>query len=79
MADDDVLHVLLGRGLQDQDEAFVLGFAMGTAKKVSWFQYHIFKQVVVRLYPEPYRIPAFLLPAFDIGVQCRMKTGRKDL
>lgn len=79
LADHDVLHVLLGRGLQDQDEAFVLGFAMGTAKSVSWFQYHIFKQVLVRLYPEPYRIPAFLLPAFDIGVQCGIDTGKKNL
>jgi len=79
LADHDVLHVLLGRGLQDQDEAFVLGFAMGTAKSVSWFQYYIFKLAIVRLYPEPYRIPSFLLPAFDIGLRCAVEIGRKDL
>ncbi len=79
LADHDVLHVLLGRGLQDQDEAFVLGFAMGTAKKISRFQYHVFKWVMVHLYPEPYRIPSFLLPAFDIGVRCGIQTGRKNL
>ncbi|MEZ6092590.1 MAG: hypothetical protein R3C05_32185, partial [Pirellulaceae bacterium] len=77
--DHDVLHVLLGRGLQDQDEAFVLGFAMGTAKRVSWLQYRIFKTVLARLYPEPYRIPTYLLPAFDLGVECGQATGNKNL
>ena len=79
LEDHDVLHVLLGRGLQDQDEAFVLGFAMGTGKKVSWFQYHIFKFVLARIYPEPYRIPKYLQPAFDLGFQCGKETGVKDL
>ncbi|EMI45700.1 hypothetical protein [Rhodopirellula sp. SWK7] len=77
--DHDVLHVLLGRGLQDQDEAFVLGFAMGTAKKISTIQYHVFKFLMARVYPEPYRIPGFLQPAFDLGVQCGKKTGAEDL
>ncbi len=79
LEDHDVLHVLLGRGLQDQDEAFVLGFAMGTAKQVSWLQFWIFKMVLARLYPEPYRIPKFLQPAFDLGVQCGQQTGAKNL
>lgn len=79
LEDHDVMHVLLGRGLQDQDEAFVIGFAMGTAKKSSWFQYWVFKFVIGKLYPEPYRIPKFLQPAFDLGVQCGRETGNKDL
>ncbi len=79
LEDHDVLHVLLGRGLQDQDEAFVLGFAMGTAKKVSWLQYHIFQFTLSRLYPEPYRIPRFLHPAFQLGVKCGQLTGARDL
>lgn len=79
LEDHDVLHVLLGRGLQDQDEAFVLGFAMGTSKRVSRFQYWVFKFVLARLYPEPYRIPTFLQPAFDLGVRCGQETGQRDL
>lgn len=79
LEDHDVMHVLLGRGLQDQDEAFVIGFAMGTAKKISWLQYWLFKFVIGRLYPEPYRIPKFLQPAFDLGVKCGKETGNKDL
>jgi hypothetical protein len=79
LEDHDVMHVLLGRGLQDQDEAFVLGFAMGTAKKISRLEYHVFKFLMARVYPEPYRIPSFLQPAFDIGVRCGQQTGVKDL
>jgi hypothetical protein len=52
---------------------------MGTAKKISRFQYHVFKWVLVNLYPEPYRIPSFLIPAFDIGLRCGVQTGHKNL
>ncbi len=79
LEDHDVMHVLLGRGLQDQDEAFVLGFAMGTAKKISLFQYWVFKLILAKVYPEPYRIPGFLQPAFDLGFQCGKQTGKRNL
>lgn len=79
LEDHDILHVLLGRGLQDQDEAFVLGFAMGTAKKIRWWEYYFFQFVIARLYPEPYRIPKFLHPAFRLGVQCGRETGKRNL
>jgi len=79
LEDHDVLHVLLGRGLQDQDEAFVLGFAMGTAKQISRIETYVFKFIVSRLYPEPYRVPKFLHPAFDLGVQCGRATGAANL
>lgn len=79
LTEHDILHVLLGRGLQDQDEAFVLGFAMGTAKRVPVWQYRLFRYILSRLYPEPYRVPRFLLPAFDLGVQAGKETGVKNL
>lgn len=79
LEDHDMMHVLLGRGLQDQDEAFVIGFAMGTAKRISWFEYWVFKFVLARLYPEPYRIPKFLQPAFNLGVKCGKETGSRNL
>jgi hypothetical protein len=79
LEDHDVMHVLLGRGLQDQDEAFVLGFAMGTAKQVRWWEYHFFQFLIARVYPEPYRIPKFLHPAFRLGVQCGQETGNRNL
>ena len=79
LRDHDVLHVLLGRGLQDQDEAFVIGFAMGTAKKASPIQRRVLRFVLGRVYPEPYRIPTSLLPAFDLGFACGRETGTKGL
>jgi len=79
LEDHDALHVLLGRGLQDQDEAFVLGFAMGTAKQISRIETYVFKFIVSWLYPEPYRVPKFLHPAFDLGVQCGRATGSVNL
>lgn len=79
LTDHDVLHVLLGRGLQDQDEAFVIGFAMGTAKKASPVQRRVLRFVLGRVYPEPYRIPNSLLPAFDLGFACGRETGNKNL
>lgn len=79
LIDHDVLHVLLGRGLQDQDEAFVIGFAMGTAKKPSPIQRRVLRFVLGRVYPEPYRIPSSLLAAFDLGFTCGRETGNKDL
>ena len=79
LEDHDVLHVLLGRGLQDQDEAFVVGFAMGTAKKKSTIQSRLLRFALTYLYPEPYRIPKYLQPAFNLGFECGMETGSKDL
>lgn len=79
LRDHDVLHVLLGRGLQDQDEAFVIGFAMGTAKKSSPLQRRILRFVLTRIYPEPYRIPRSVVPAFDLGFACGRETGVRNL
>ncbi len=79
LADHDCLHVLLGRGLQDQDEAFVIGFAMGTAKQVPYWQRALLPFAMSRLYPEPYRVPRSLLPAFRLGVECGTETGIKNL
>ena len=79
LSDHDMLHVMLGRGLQDQDEAFVIGFAMGTSKRSNRIQATILKFFLSRIYPEPYRIPKFLLPAFDLGLACGKQTGLKNL
>ena len=75
----DVLHALLGRGLQHQDEAFVLGFTAGTAKDVRWWERKIWKTVLCNVYPKPYRIARCLMPAFDLGVECGRQTGHKKL
>lgn len=64
----DILHVLLGRGLVDQDEAFVLGF---TARASAGFSHQDIQRykVAFSLYPEPYCIRGCDLLAFDLGVE----------
>lgn len=70
----DILHCLLGRGLIDQDEAFVLGYTMGTSKRMNRVKKWAFKTVLAN-YPEPYRIMGMELKAYDLGVEAGSKCG----
>jgi hypothetical protein len=71
LAHHDVIHILLGRGLLDQDEAFVLGFTMGTCKEgAPRNQVSEMIEVLTSQYPEPYRIPNQKSLAFELGVTC---------
>lgn len=65
----DRIHVLLGRGLLGQDEAFVIGFTMGSTKRLSRLEQVFFKLVAAYVYPEPYRISWAALAAYDLGVE----------
>ena len=75
----DMIHVLLGRGLLDQDEAFVIGFTMGSTRAVSRLEKWFFKCAVSHLYPEPYRISRRTLAAYDLGLEAGAEFGVKDL
>ncbi len=75
----DMIHVLLGRGLLDQDEAFVIGFTMGSTKAVSRLERWFFKLAVSRLYPEPYRISGRMLAAYDLGLEAGRAFGVRNL
>lgn len=75
----DMIHVLLGRGLLDQDEAFVLGFTMGSTRAVSTLEKAFFKFAVSRLYPEPYRISLRTLAAYDLGFEAGTEFGVRNL
>ena len=76
----DLIHILVGRGLLDQDEAFVIGYTMGTAKDdLSEQQAGLMKAVFQARYPEPYRIAEEDLMAFDLGVRTGREMGMRDL
>jgi len=79
LKDHDMIHVLLGRGLLDQDEAFVIGFTMGSTKAVSRAERAWFRFVVSRLYAEPYRISQRMLAAYDLGLEAGRELEVKDL
>ncbi len=51
----DRIHILLGRGLLTEDEAFTIGFTMGSTKRVSRTEEWLFGLIARRLYPVPYR------------------------
>lgn len=54
--DHDCIHILLGRGLLPKDEAFVIGFTMGSSHGMSTIEEKLFAWISQRLYPGPYRL-----------------------
>lgn len=79
LATHDRIHVVLGRGLLAQDEAFVIGFTMGSTKAVSRLERWFFKCAVSHLYPDPYRIPWPVLAAYDLGLEAGREMGVNDI
>ncbi len=73
----DCIHILLGRGLLNQDEAFVIGFTMGTSKAISSMEARMFKLVTEYLYPKPYKFTDNEHTVFDLalerGHECRVE------
>lgn len=63
----DLIHVLIGRGLFVQDEAFVIGYTMGTSSSIRGFEKEIFKFCARWLYPAKYRFRPLDLLVFDLG------------
>ncbi|MFD0893084.1 hypothetical protein KBB96_16815 [Luteolibacter ambystomatis] len=53
----DCVHLLLGRGTTLYDEAFTIGFTMGSSKEMSSAATRWFATVAGRWYPKPYRFP----------------------
>ena len=67
LARHDAIHVLLGRGLRNQDEAFVIGFTMGASSRIQPWQRRCFRWIITHLYPAPYKFSPGDLIAFDLG------------
>lgn len=53
--DHDAIHVLLGRGMLAKDEAFVIGFTMGSTNRMSSAEKKMYSLVAKYLYPGPYK------------------------
>lgn len=51
----DRIHILLGRGLLQKDEAFVIGFTMGSTDRVSHNEERLYGLISKHLYPKAYR------------------------
>jgi len=51
----DCIHALLGRGLLPHDEAFTIGFTMGSTNRVTSTEEKLFTLAAKYLYPGPYK------------------------
>ncbi|MFV1983063.1 MAG: hypothetical protein ACC657_05935 [Thiohalomonadales bacterium] len=51
----DCIHILLGRGLTSIDEAFTIGFTMGTTNKVSTTEERLYGLIAKYFYPTVYQ------------------------
>ena len=51
----DRIHILLGRGLLPMDEAFVVGFTMGSTNRVSTLEENLYAFVSKHFYPKVFR------------------------
>ena len=73
--DHDHIHVLLGRGQANNDEAFVFGFTMGNDDRTKSWESKLFKFISRWLYSKSERFTKKQLKIFDSG----FKYGRSKL
>ncbi len=64
----DCIHVLLGRGLHVQDEAFIIGATMGAASDITEEVLDFFIKVSTQDYPKHWRFEAAHIASFNLGV-----------
>ncbi len=75
LANHDCIHVILARGTTSQDEAFVIGFTMGSDVKTNWFHLGIFKFFSRFLYPKKFQFNREHFKVFDLGFAYGRKSG----
>ncbi|MEO0390709.1 MAG: hypothetical protein AAF218_07180 [Pseudomonadota bacterium] len=64
----DCIHVLVGRGLHVQDEAFVIGATMGAASDITEEIVDFFIHVSTTLYPKHWRFEPEHIASYKLGV-----------
>jgi hypothetical protein len=65
----DCIHVLLGRGMLPKDEAFVIGFTMGSTNRVTTTEEKLFSLAAKYLYPGPYKFSDEEIHVFQDAVR----------
>ncbi|MEM7190985.1 MAG: hypothetical protein AAF439_15345 [Pseudomonadota bacterium] len=64
----DCLHVILGRGLHVQDEAFIIGVTMGAASDITEEIVETFIRISTTEYPEAWRFQTEHIQSYRLGV-----------
>lgn len=65
----DFIHIVLGRGLLEKDEAFTIGFTMGTTNKVSTTEEKLYSIIAQYLYPKVYKFDKDDIEVFGNAVR----------
>jgi hypothetical protein len=77
--DHDCLHIILDLGLDNDDEAFVLGFTMGNDTNTAAYHVHLFKLASRCLYPATYRFTQRQFQIFKQGFEYGKMSKFKNL
>jgi len=75
----DCIHVLLGRGILPKDEAFVIGFTMGSTGGFGRFKEWLFLFITRHLYPEGYKFKEGEAEVFKGAVDLALHMDCADL
>lgn len=75
----DRIHILLGRGLLTEDEAFTIGFTMGSTKRVSRMEERLFGWIARHIYPPPYTFTEHAVRIFSDAVRLGGISGCRPL
>jgi hypothetical protein len=70
--DHDCIHAVLGRGLLPKDEAFVIGFTMGSTNRTTALEQQLFALASKHLYPGPYKFSESDIQVFNDAVRLGM-------
>lgn len=65
----DCIHIILGRGLLEMDEAFTIGFTMGSTQKVSTTEERLYSFIAQYLYPNVYKFSSDDIAVFKDAVR----------
>jgi len=65
----DCIHILLGRGILVKDEAFVIGYTMGSSHKMKRWRRNLFMFCAKYLYPAEYKFGEEERFIFNLGVK----------
>ncbi len=75
----DIIHILLGRGMDVRDEAMVIGFTMGNSEYTNSFIKWLFTLFARRLYPDGYRFSDADIKEYNRGYSYGITRRKRNI